>query len=463
MEARIAELEAKLAKLEGQLAKHSGNSSKPPSSDGYRRGGKKPAPKSLRRKRGRRPGGQPGHTGRTLEPSSHPDSVERHAVTHCAHCKAELSDTPVETVVSRQVWDVPEPQPVQVTEHQAEKKRCPHCRKPTRAAFPAGAVAPVQYGARIRALAVYLHSYQLLPLSRSCEALWDLTGVSISEGTLAALVQRTSEALERHMQVLRAQVTQAAVGHFDESGCRVSASLWWLHVASTEQVTCYAVHPKRGREALDDIGILPAFTGRAIHDCWQPYQRYTQCAHGLCNAHLLRELVFVHEQLGQAWARAMGACLVRIKRCVDTARATGRALATQTRLWLTKRYQRILAAGFADNPLPTSSPDAPKSRGRPKKSKPRNLLERLDLRRDQVLAFFEHPDVPFDNNLAERDVRMVKVQQKVSGTFRSEQGAQAFCRLRSVLSTGRKRGLGALEVLSRLEDAQLFALPETTT
>jgi len=344
----------------------------------------------------------------------------------------------------RQVHDLP-PLRLIVTEHQAEIKRCP-CGHLNKAAFPEAVNAPVQYGPGLKAAAVYLNNYQFLPYERTCELPGDLFGCPISEGPLANILGECHERLEQPVQQIKERIAQAPVAHFDESGARVEGKLWWLHAASTPNATCYEIHPKRGSEALDAIGILPDFLGRAMHGFWRPYFGYG-CAHGLCNAHHLRELIFVHEQHQPDWAAAMIDCLLDIKPAAAQARpAAGHLTEDQLRAFQA-RYQSILDQGYAQNPL--SPAPAGKKRGRRKKTKPRNLLERLDQHRQEALAFMYDFNVPFDNNLAERDIRMMKVQQKISGLFRSQEGAKAFCRIRGYISTARKNAMGALDAIAR--------------
>jgi transposase len=449
MDARIRALEERVDSLENQLAKNSRNSSKPPSSDGFR----KPAPKSLREKSERKSGGQPGHTGHTLKMADKPDHTEVHRVKECEHCGRSLADQSSDNFEKRQVYDLP-PLRLIVTEHQAEIKTCP-CGHLNKAAFPNGVNAPVQYGNGVKAAAVYLKNYQLLPYARTCELMGDLFGCPLSEGTLANIMAQSRNLAEAPVEMIKKQISQAAVAHFDETGSRVEGRLWWTHTASTAAATCYGIHRKRGREATDEIGILPAFMGRAIHDFWKAYFGYDSL-HGLCNAHHLRELIFVHEQHGQDWAERMIDCLIDIKDAVDAAgETTDRLAAEKVRVFET-RYRHILDEGYAQNPLPAQPRAAKKKRGRRKKTKPRNLLERLDEHRDQALAFMYDFNVPFDNNQAERDLRMMKVQQKISGMFRTEDGAEAFCRIRSYISTARKNGVGAMDAMTRLFNGNPF-------
>jgi len=451
---RLDASEQRVKHLEDQLAKNSRNSSKPPSTDGFQ----KPAPKSLREKSARPSGGQSGHRGNTLTMVEKPDRTEPHRVERCECCGRSLAACPPDGIEKRQVRDLP-PLRLIVTEHQAERKRCP-CGHLNKAAFPEGVNAPVQYGSGIKALAVYFNNYQFLPYKRTCELLADLFDCGISEGTLANLIGECHERLEAPVRQIKAQIAQAPVAQFDESGARVEKKLWWLHAASTATATYYDIHPKRGAEAIKAIGILPNFIGRAIHDFWKPYFGY-ECDHGLCNAHHLRELIFVHEQHRQAWADAMIDCLLGIKTAVAQARQTTNHLTEDQRRDFEARYQRILDQGYAQNPL--SPAPVRKKRGRRKKTKPRNLLERLDEHRQEVLAFMYDFNVPFDNNLAERDIRMMKVQQKISGTFRSEDGAHAFCRIRSYISTARKNALGAMDAIARVFAGNPFVPIDNTT
>lgn len=439
--ARLAVSEKRIKHLEDQLAKNSRNSGKPPSSDGFNR----PAPKSLREKTQRPTGGQPGHAGSTLARSDHPDRIERHQVKSCARCGGAPGAMKWVGLEKRQVHDLP-PRGLIVTEHQVETRLCA-CGCLNQAVFPPQVSAPVQYGPGVKAAAVYLKNYQLLPYERTCELLGDLFACPISEGTLANILGECSDRLEQPDGQIKAHLVQAPVVHFDESGSRVDRKLWWVHVASTATATYYAIHPKRGTEAFAAIDILPRFRGRAIHDFWKSYFAYP-CDHGLCNAHHLRELIFVLEEHGQPWAQAMITCLLDMKAAVALARPNANTLSHFQVRTFRRRYQAIIEDGYRQNPLAPSA--RRRTRGPQKKTKPRNLLERLDKHRAQVQAFLHDFNVPFDNNQAERDIRMIKVQQKISGLFRSAESAKAFCRIRSYISTARKNALGALEAIQRI-------------
>jgi transposase len=442
--ARLDASEHRVRQLEEHAAKDSHNSSKPPSSDGLA----KPKPKSLRPPSPRPTGGQPGHPGQTLRMVEEPDHTVRHPVERCAGCGRSLGTQVPDRVERRQVFDLPEPN-LEVTEHQAEVKTCA-CGCLTRAAFPPEVTAPVQYGLRVKSVAVYLKEYQLLPFDRLTEILRDLFACgTFSEGTLANLITACSQRLEPVEAIIRAQVGAADVAGFDETGVRATGSLHWLHTVSTRWLTWYFAHPRRGREAMDAADILPDFRGCAVHDFWSSYLTY-DCDHAFCNAHLLRELIFLWEEQGQAWAQTMIDHLVAIKTAVDTARQAGQSALPATDLdRFHTRYLQIVDAGAAQNPV-TESPAGSKRRGRRKQSKARNLLDRFRDHPDGILAFMRDFSVPFDNNLSERDLRMMKLREKISGTFRSFDALVDFCRIRGYVSTARKNGLNALDALRRV-------------
>jgi transposase len=436
----VAEQAAAIQSLRDQLAKNSQNSGRPPSSDGL----KKPRTRSLRQKTGKRSGGQQGHEGHTLKMVEQPDHIRVHQVRVCPHCATDLRSVKPSKQERRQVFDIP-PMQVEVTEHQAEIKECPTCGEQVKGEFPAKVTQPVQYGPRLKAQATYLNTYQLIPWARTCELLGDFYGHTPAEAIVLESNDTVVDGIVPSLDTIAQQLIAAHVVHFDESGLRVEGQLNWLHVASTDYLTYYGVHPKRGQDGMKAVGILPQFKGRAVHDHWQSYFTFKQCQHALCNAHHLRELQFVIDQYEQEWAQEMTQLLLDIKAEVDAAPLEQMSLPPERLAHFEQRYDELIALGLEANPPPADPP--PKKRGRKKQSPPKNLLDRLQRHKPQVLAFMYDLRVPFDNNLAERDVRMVKVKQKVSGSFRTRTGAETFCAIRSYISTARKQGQNVIDAL----------------
>lgn len=438
LEQQVTQQNERLQKLEDRLAKNSQNSGKPPSSDGL----KKPKTRSLRRSSGRKTGGQKGHKGQTLKMVAESHYREVQTVSSCPHCAHDLNQAPVIGHEKRQLFDLPSIE-VEVTEYQAEIKHCPHCGQQATAAFPEHITGPVQYGPRLKAQAVYLNQYQLIPWARTCEAIGDLYNHQPAEAFLHKALQSCHEQIQPTLVDIKEGIKTGKVANFDETGLRVSGKLHWLHVASTSGLTYYDVHVRRGQIGMRDIGILSQFTGRAIHDHYKSYFQFKNCLHGLCNAHHLRELQFITDQYQQAWAAEMSQLLLDINAAVARAPTTHRSLSAYRCRQFSAAYDEILAAGLAANPLP----EKPAKKGRPKQTPAKNLLDRLQKYKLQALAFMYDFRVPFTNNLAERDVRMVKVKQKISGSFRTHNGAKIFCAIRSYISTARKQGINVLDAL----------------
>lgn len=407
---------ARLREVEGQLAKDSHNSSKAPSSDGPGR-----KLRSQRHRSERKTGGQPGHPGRTVMQRASPDEVVRHRPLLCCHCQQQLEGVTGTVKERRQVHDLPEVR-LLVREHQVEEVCCPRCQQVSAGSFPVGVEAPVQYGPNLRALAVYLHQYQLVPLARTCELLCDLCDCQIAEGTLTAWVELAAQTLEPTIARIADCISASRVQHGDETGIRVRGKLHWMHVNSTRWLTHLTWHAKRGKKALEAIGIWPRFHGRGMHDRFSSYDQYP-CQHSVCGAHLLRDCCYLDEQEQQGWALEMHDLLLDMHAAADEWRQSGAPCipAIEREEWVV-RYFEILVAGFAAQP-PPSSEAVPKRRGRQKQSAAKNLLDDFLRRADQVLAFLDDLSLPFTNNQAEQDLRMVKVQQKIAGTFRSEAGA----------------------------------------
>ena len=444
-------LAEQIEKLEDQLAKNSSNSGKPPSSDGY----EKPAPKSRRKRSGKKSGGQVGHPGHTLRAVSKPDQVEVHSVSCCSNCHTSLKREKALRIEKRQVFDLPEIR-VQVTEHQAEVKVCPKCKQTTKASFPSGVSHVTQYGKKIKSQMVYFHEYQMIPLQRTRETLKDLYGQCVGEDTIMSACEELAKQVEPANAVIKEHLTyHEAVACFDETGFRIDSALHWLHVTCTSVLTYYAVHKKRGKEAMEAIGILPNFIGRAIHDGWPAYFQYAHLQHGLCNEHHLRSFEFLKERHPQKWVSELNDLIVEIKAAVDRAKQRLKTrLSSKTVTDFSARYDALLKQGRKKNPPPKL--DGPAKRGRPKQSFARNLLVRLSDHKEAVLAFMVDFDVPFDNNQAERDIRMMKVRQKISGCFRSSRGAEIFCALRGYISTARKNDQSVLPVLQAAFDGNPY-------
>ena len=443
LEHQVQDLEEKVRHLEDRLARHSGNSNQPPASDGLT----KPPPRTLRRKTGRKPGGQPGHPGHTLQRVEKPDHVTVHAldVCSCGHCGGvSLQNQPVLDYERRQVFDLP-PLRLVVTEHQAEVKVCPISGVTVTAAFPEGVAAPVQYGPHFRGFTLYFFNQQLLPFNRLRQTCLDLFGQPLSLGTLTQTNARAYRTLEPVERAIIQALIQAPVVNLDESGLRVAGRLHWLHVACTPQLTFYGVHGQRGSEAMDALGVLPHCRQWLVHDHWKPYYKY-EALHALCNQHLLRELKFLAEEHHQTWATALTLFLLECKDHPLTPLGWDEAHFQG----VYARYQAIVAQGRRTHPRRQPG------QGRTKQSKAANLLDRLEDYAMSVLAFLVAPNVPFTNNQGEQDIRMIKVKQKISGSCRTLAGAQIFARIRSYLSTCRKQGRNLWEACHQLVIGQPF-------
>jgi transposase len=351
----------------------------------------------------------------------------------------------------RQVHELP-PVRLLIREHRALHVRCPGCERVSVGVFPAEAPSRAQYGPRLRALSVYLLEQQLIPYARVRELVADLLGAVISLGTLTRWVQPGAQTLRPVEEQIKAALVRAPVLHSDETGVRRAGKLAWAHVACTARLTHYAIHAQRGSQATDAIGILPSYRGVSVHDGWKPYRQYTACRHALCNIHHLRELTFLEEQERQPWATELKGLLLEMKAAVEQARSRGEPqLPEAERRAFVAHYEDLLAAGRAANPPPERPPG---QRGRVKQSPARNLLERLSLGQEEVLAFLHDLTIPFDNNQAEQDLRMLKVQQKIAGSFRADNGSEAFARIRGYCASLRKQGVGLLAALQTVFTGQ---------
>jgi transposase len=436
----LAEARERIAELEARLRQTPRNSSRPPSGEGLDK--PPPRPRSLRKKSGRTPGGQDGHEGSTLAQVARPDREVRHEPACCGRCGAGLAGRPVTGVERRQVFDLPLVE-VTVTEHQLIEREC-GCGHRTKAAVPQGAEGPVQYGPRIAAIIVYLYAGQFLSKERTAQALAELFGVPLSSGTVAGITARAAGRLGGFLEHAREQIAASEVAGFDETGFRVQGRLHWVHCARTGKYTLLMVHPRRGRQAIQAMGILPSFAGVAVHDAWAPYDTYTAPEHQLCCAHVLRELQAVTDAApaGQwCWAAQAAEAITAMQDLVREAISQGRdavdpvPLAAQIRL-----FRSAVLAG--------TSQTAARSGVLMKKHNA--LARRLLDRQDDYLRFTRDFRAPPDNNGSERDIRMVKLRQKVSGCLRTLTGARQFCAIRSYLSTAAKHGIGFFDALVML-------------
>jgi transposase len=448
---RIAELEAEIAELRRQLGQNSQNSSKPPSTDSPFT---KPAPKSLRRKSGRKPGGQPGHPGSTLTLVADPNERLRHEPGQCAGCGADLAVAPEVGMERRQVFDLP-PMTVRVTEHQLIARRC-SCGTTTCGAPPAGVTAPVCYGPRITAIILYLYVGQFMSKKRTAQALAELFGTPVSEGTVATMTTRAADGLDGFLDQVKDRIVESETAGFDETGLRVAGKLHWVHCARTGRYTLITCHTKRGREGIDDMGVLGRFRGVAVHDAWAPYDTYIESEHQLCCAHALRELQGVADTAPPdaqwCWATQVSDALVAMQHLAADAIATGAdridpdALAEQVR-----RYRSAAQIGLTETAARSDKP----------MQKHNALARRLLDRQDDYLRFTTGRRIPADNNGSERDIRMIKLRQKVSGCLRTLTGAKQFCAIRSYLSTAAKHGRNFFDTFVMLAEGQPW-LPATT-
>jgi transposase len=452
---QLSTTQSQIEELKGQIGKNSHNSHKPPSSDGLGR-----KTHSLRKPSGRASGGQVGHVGETRALSEKVDRIIVHRPTCCEYCGESLAQTPGKLLERRQVHDLP-PIEVVVEEHQIEQVCCPHCQELSQGSFPPSVKATVQYGPQVRAWAVYLNQYQLIPMDRTCQLMEEGLGCPISEGTLFNWITEASAGLEMTMERIKQGLLYSKLMHNDETGIHIGKKLHWLHTNCTRFLTYFSWHAKRGREAIDAIDILPQFPNRIMRDRLSSYDSLEDCDQSVCGAHLQRDAAGIAQRTGQGWATCMQEALETMNTVAHFWRDQGaKAVPKAIRDGLVAQYFDILAAGYAAQP-PPDPPTVPKRKGRPKQTPAKNLLDAFLHRANQVLAFLDDLSIPFTNNQAERDLRMAKVQQKISGTFRSPDGASCFCHIRSYLSTLCKQGRPMLESLAALFSGHPFPVAWT--
>jgi transposase len=447
----IAELRAENAELKRRLNQNSGNSSKPPSSDGL----KKPrVPVTLREKTGKKSGGQEGHKGSTLRQTPTPDKTVDLFPTCCATCAGALNPKTSTGYDKRQVVDIPDPHPLETTEFRAHTCGCEHCGAVTQAAFPNGVNAPVQYGNRIASLIVYLQIQHHIPEDRIVEIVKSLYGIELATDTVATMRKARAERFKAFAEAVGELVKKVPVKNMDETGFRVAGTLWWLHVAATGLLTHYRVNAKRGAMLAGVVGII-------VHDFFRSYFTMPGLVHALCNAHLLRELKMLMENEKEPWAFSMFRFLRQVCHAINVAKRLGVPLDAGFIAYIEARYDRILAKATAwHEHLPPLEKPPPEGEGKRRRGRKRNrigynLLARLRDHKNDVLRCVKNPDVPFSNNQAEQDVRMMKVHQKVSGCFRTAMGAENFAILRTVISTARKQGWDILQTLASTDPVAL--------
>jgi transposase len=443
------ELQTELRRLRDAAAQNSRNSSRPPSTDRP----EQPKPKSLRKRSGRKSGGQPGHPGRTLELSKEPDHLEVHPLLEC-ECGEDLSHQPAIDFQRRQVFDLPSLE-LKCTEHRAQTKECPCCERTCTAPFPPDLKAPVQYGKNFRALLAYFYDVQHGACRRVGEMCAEMFSYDVSEATIQSARQEQHQALEPFEKRLVEILPQEPILCTDETGVPINKVKHWLHVLCTPLLTFFAVHLSRGKEAIQAMGIIPKFTGWLMHDFLSSYLSFENCLHTFCKGHLMRELVFLFEQHQQPWAKDLYDLFLEMLQCVKERKARDAPLSEEELEGWHEQYWKVLRAGRQANPLTPK----PSTKKRAKQSKEQNLLDRLEGYDHCILAFLSEFNLPFTNNESERTFRNMKVRIKISGCFRTLEGARRHARIRSYVSTLRKHGLPVLEYLRRALDGRPF-LPE---
>ena len=446
--------------LEARLGQSSRNSSLPPSQDlprtrAERRAAAREKQKAEKQEEKRSRGKQPGAPGAHLARRDDPDEVIEHAPEHCSSCGKDLSDAPVEGVISRQVLDTPEPL-LLCTEHRSLKKRC-SCGTVSSGAFPNEATAPVSYGPNVRATALYLLHAQHLSVERTTQALSEMLGVPVSTGFVASLAAEAAGHLDGFLALLADRLVHSPVVHVDETPDQVRTALVWFHVCATELYTFLHASSTRGKAAPDEAGVLGRFAGTMVHDRLAMYFKYRDAAHSICGAHLLRDLQAAGVRWNQGWAHEMADLLKATNHACHAARAEGEAaLDPDVLASFLSSYDALVEAGLAANPEPANR----KRTYLEKKSY--NIAVALRDHRDEATLFARDLSVPFTNNEGERSLRMAKLHAKISGCFQGDDSAQHFAAIRSYIGTARKHGVGALDVLGRLFRGDVWMPPATT-
>jgi transposase len=441
LEQKIVELTERIAELEGRLNQNSSNSSKPPSSDGLR----KPSPKSLRKSTGKKVGGQKGHPGAHLTATAKPDEVIHHMPLACYDCPSKESCISRARICeTREVIDAIVD--VKITAHKTLEITCPQNGISHKGVFPDNVKAPVTYGENLQALVVALNTIGAVSVNRTHEIVSSIFNIPLSTGTVSAMVSRCAAGLEGIVELISEKVGASPVVNYDETGTRVDGQTMWVHNASTSEYTHLSIHENRGKKGMDAGRILPSFSGIAVHDCWAPYWKYPDIVHALCCAHLLRELIGIEENNPkEKWATAFKKLLLAMKMAKEKAIEKGKDALSRYHLYkFDLLYERIIVQAYRKNPFPKS---IEKKRGRPKKGKVLSLVERLTTHKEAIFLFLKNFAVPFDNNQAERDIRMIKTKTKVSGCFRSIEGASNYLKIMSYVGTAKKLKINSYEAI----------------
>ena len=427
---KIQVLTKRIEELESQLHQNSQNSHRSPSTDAF----KKPI-KNSREPSNKKQGGQKGHEGRTLKMVENPDKIVEHKVSGKCQCGRDLNEIGVERIIRKQEFELPE-KLIEVIEHQIEVKKC-ECGKLHYG--ECDLKGNTQYGNKLKGFMTYLNQYQYIPYERLQEMMMDYFNIPVGDGTIEASSELMYKNLEETEAFIKQELINSKVNHNDESGIRCEKKLKWGHSCSNDKYTHYSIQEKRGKEGIDAIGIMPEFKGISVHDRFSSYDKYG-CEHSLCNAHLLRELKFLTEEFHKNWSLEMSDLL----RLANKWKNLG-ILNKENQEEISNLYDKILKSGIEEEP-PPQIPKV-KKRGRIAKGKSLLLFQAFQQRKDQILRFIYDEKVPFDNNQAERDIRMIKLKQKISGCFRTQHGADVFCRIRSYISTVRKQGLNVRQAI----------------
>ncbi len=449
LKAENIELKSEIATLKAQREKTSQNSHKPPSTDTFRK-----KVQNSRKKSNRSQGGQVGHKGSTLTSFETADIIIGHHLANCVFCGTALEE---EGKISdcRQVVDIPVTK-MEVTQHEVYENICPFCKESNKASFPEGITQPAQYGSRLKGFISYLSHHQLIPYRRIQELIESLYTHHLSTGSIANFTKSLHLGLEGYEASVKIALLNSSSMHVDETGMRIDQQLAYLHVRSTDKLTYFYAHAKRGRIAMEEEGFLNQYVNTLIHDRLSSYNMYGE-THGLCNAHILRDLKYV-EELGAEWAAQIATLLVQIKRQKE---AKGGNLTDRYRTKCLNKYIKIIRVAKLKCEIAFKQNLPHKARGKPKRTAEHNLLIALDKHKVDILRFMYHFEVPFDNNQAERDLRMQKLRQKISGCFRSMIFAQYHARIKGYISTLKKQGLDVLEYLSKAFQNDPFILNTT--